>query len=38
MTLVTGLFVIGFAALSLESLGVASALFGIAVLVLFRFA
>lgn len=37
MTLVTALVLIGMLALSLESLGVASALFGIAVLVL-RFA
>jgi hypothetical protein len=37
MTLVVGLFAIGFVALSLESIGVAAACFGIMVLLL-RFA
>ena len=37
MIIVDALFVAGFAALSLEALGVASALFALAALVLFRF-
>ena len=37
MTLVTALFVFGFAAVSLEASGVATTLFGLAVLVLVKF-